>query len=118
MKILGIPALVITLALLLLAQNPATAKGSSKGKHLKPTPVPEKINAKDARIERVSNDSITVKSSKTTETYKINGRTQIQVNGARATTNDLRAGMQVEVDASKIDIGSAMFIKAQSAAGK
>ena len=113
-----VPALAIFLALSLLATHPVPANAASKGKKPKPTPVPEKVNARDGRIEHVSNDSIAVKYSKTVQNYKIDGRTQIQFNGGKATANDLKPSMHADVDESKITPGLAMFITAQNASGK
>jgi hypothetical protein len=83
----------------------------------KKTPVPEKINASTPKIESVSDSSITVTSSKTTQTYKIDSHTLISVNGKKGTAGDLKTGMHVEVDSSSINPNLALSIKAANASG-
>jgi len=100
---------ILSLAISLLWTNPASAAVKPR---VKATPVPEKINAGGAKIESVSADSITVKASKTSQTYKIDSHTAITVNGKKGTAEDLKAGMRVEVDGSKIDPTKALSIKA------
>ena len=111
MKSSRVIILTLSVALSLLWTNPASA--AKKGR-VKPTPVPEKIEA-GTKIESVGGETISVKSGKTTQTYKIDGRTAISINGKKGAAADLKPGMHVQVDASKITPDLAASIAATSA---
>ena len=97
-----------TLALSVLAANAAPPpKPPTK------TP-PKKAQSTQPTIDSVSADSISVKNSKTTETYVIDKNTVIQVDNRSATAGDLRAGMKVEVKASGLEPTHARSITASS----
>lgn len=88
------------------------AAHAAKRPRLKPTPVPEKINAHAALIVTVSNGAIEVKSSHETAKYRIDSRTSITLDGERATVGALKAGMYADVTASTIDPSLAVSIAA------
>jgi len=88
----------------------ATPFASARPK-LKPTPAPQKSEAGTV-IESVSGDSVTVKASKTTTTYKVDNRTAIRVNGIPGTTANLKKGMHAEVEASGLNPGFALSVTA------
>ena len=104
MKTLLLTAIAAIFALSLHPLEAAGSKGSSKGMQhkAKPTPVPEKINASAAKITKVGGDSITIEYSKTSTSYKMSNETQISVDGKRAGSADLRAGMHVEIGTSSL----------------
>ena len=102
---------VLSLLLSIFLTLPASAKGKPVPKP-KPTPVPEKVNASGDVIESVSADSIVVKSSKATLTYKIDSRTMIHANTQKGTAADLKKGMHVQVDVSSLYPGVALSITA------
>lgn len=112
MKSLPCTALVATLALLLISQDAASAKGLKPSK--KPKPTPEKVNASGSTITKVGGDSITIEYSKTSTTYKMTNETQISIDGNRARSTELKPGMHAEVDASKINPILLLSIKASS----
>jgi hypothetical protein len=97
--------------------DPASAaKGNKPGKgaKAKPTPVPEKVNASGSKIAKVGGDSITVEYSKTSTTYKMSAETQITLDGNKARSTDLRAGMHAEVSPSAITPNLLLSIRALS----
>lgn len=104
--------LILLSILSLMPLNDAPAKGRAPGKR----PAPIKIDAGDETITAVSSDSITVGTakSKSSQTYKISGITQIHLDGRKVSTNDLRSGMRAIVTPSQLDPGSAMSIEATS----
>ena len=64
-------------------------------------PVPRKVKTSPLpTIASVSDDSISVKDSKTTETFKIDKSTVIHLNNQSVSARDLKPGMKVEVKAS------------------
>src|SRR6266446_1652221 len=102
---------ILAFALLPLVTNPVFAAKKPKPKS---TPKPQKVNASGSKIESVSNDSISVTTSKTKKTYKIDSHTAITVNERKGTAADLKSGMHVEVDASNINPDLALSIKART----
>ena len=104
MKRFLLSAIAAVFALSLLLPGTVSAKG---GKGMtpkpKPTPVPEKINAKGAKIAKVGGNSITIEYSKTSTDYKMTNETRITIDGKHAGSADLRPGMHVEVDASALN---------------
>ena len=102
MKPFLFPVIAAILAVSFLSPGTASAKGTKTPK-LKPTPVPEKINAKGAKIAKVGGNSITIEYSKTSTDYKMTNETRITIDGKHAGSADLRPGMHVEVDASALN---------------
>ena len=113
MKKLLAAAITASLALALLSPDTAAAKPLKPSKN--PTPVPEKVNASGSKITMVSGDSITLEYSKTSTTYKMSNETQIDIDGKRARSTELKPGMSAEVDASKINPNLLLSIKAHAA---
>ncbi len=108
--------LITTAAIFTLLLIPMDASGAKGGKgmqhKLKPTPVPEKINASGAKITKVGGDSITIDYSKTSTTYRMSNETQININGKRGTSADLKPGMLVEIGKSDLKPGMLLSIEA------
>ena len=65
----------------------------------------------------VMGDSVTVMIAKTQRTYKIDKNTNISINDKKSTAQDLKKGMHVEIDGSRIDPGLALSIDATDALG-
>lgn len=111
--------LIAVAAIFALSLHPleAAGKGGSKGTQhkAKPTPVPEKINASAAKITKVGGDSITIEYSKTSTSYKMSSETQVSIDGKRAGSADLRAGMHVEIGASSLHPSLLLSIQATTA---
>jgi len=105
--------LVAILIFSILSPASAAAKVKPLPK-AKPTPAPEKVNASGAKIKTVSGDSLTVEYSKTSTTYKMTGETLITIDDRKSRSTDLKPGMHVEVDASKINPTLLLSIKAHS----
>ena len=118
MKPLLLIAIAATLTLSFLSPDAFAAKGGSKGTgkipKAKPTPVPEKVNASGPKISKVSGDSITIDSSKTSVTYKMSNETQISIDGKRVRSTDLRPGMRAEVLVSNIHPNLLISIQASA----
>ena len=106
--------LVIILAILTISVLSPDSFAASKGKKPKATPTPEKVNASGSKITTVSGDSITIEYSKTSTTYKMSNETLIEVDGKRARSSELKPGMKVEVDSSKINPTLLLSIKAST----
>ena len=100
--------LILALVVGLSAVSVPSASARPK---LKPTPTPQKSEAGTV-IEGVSGDSVTIKASKTTTTYKVDNRTAIRVNGVPGTTANLKKGMHAEVTASGLNPGFALSVTA------
>ncbi len=113
MNPLPFTAIAVVFAFALISPITASAKGVRLTKP-KPTPVPEKVNASGAKIAKLSGDSITIEYSKTSTTYKMSNETLISIDGNRARSTELRPGMHAEVDASKINTGLLLSIKASA----
>lgn len=104
-------ASIFTLSL--IPMDASGAKGAKGPMHKpKPTPVPEKINASGAKITKVGGDSITIEYSKTSTTYKMTNETQININGKRGGSADLKPGMLVEIGKSDLKPGVLLSIQA------
>lgn len=117
MKPLLLVAIAAALTLSLLSPDAFAAKGGGKGTKVpkaKPTPVPEKVNASGPKISKVSGDSITIESSKTSATYKMSNETQISIDGKRVRPTDLRPGMRAEVLVSNIHPNVLISIQASA----
>lgn len=117
MKLFLLSAFATILALSVLSPGTASAKGTRTPK-LKPTPVPEKINAKGAKIAKVGGNSITIAYSKTSTDYKMTNETRINIDGKRAGSADLRPGMHVEVDVSALNPTVLLSLSATSVQNK
>lgn len=113
MKPCIVAAIVITFVFSLLTPDPAAAK-STKGQKAKPTPVPAKVDASGAKIESVSGDTIKIKYSKTSTTYKVSGETLITVDERRVRSTELKPGMHAEVTASTLRPNLLLTISARS----
>ena len=96
----------------ILALHLPEAAGKGPMHKPKPTPTPEKINASGAKITKVGGDSIMIEYSKTSTSYKMTGETQITIDGKRAGSADLRAGMHVETGASTLNPSLLLSIRA------
>ena len=82
--------IVVSVLLAAIAITPAFGKGRKK----KTTPAPA---YHQPVISSVTGNAITVSDQKTTRTFTITRFTEINVNGQRATTADLKPGMTVNV---------------------
>ncbi len=115
MKRFFLSAIAAVFALSLLLPGTVSAKGSKGMTHKpKPTPVPEKINAKGATIAKVGGNAITIEYSKTSTDYKMTNETRITIDGKPAGSADLRPGMRVEVGASTLNPTTLLTLAATS----
>jgi hypothetical protein len=101
---------IVLLLITSLVATPAFAKGKGK-----PRPTPPRTQ--EDKVSAVSADSITISTVKHSITYAVRtgfGGTEVYVNGAKATINDVKVGMAASVSAG-LTAGIAEVINAHDA---
>jgi hypothetical protein len=94
--------LLICIALLCLLPPPNASARSHR----------RKIDASSGLVTAVSGGSISVKSSKKSQTYKISSVTVIHLDAQRVDPSKLKKGMRAQVTPSEIDQNTAISIEA------